>query len=108
MEGKLERSTTIEYHNKKNWERLIFEDDIMRQYYTVYNKNNRLCLRRIKLEDGSLGTENILYYPLVKKVLVRNGYAYFTYRQPGSIERTMLFRQKLKDENIMVSAVKNQ
>ncbi len=97
--GILETTTPIEYHQKKNWEELILKDEIMDTYYAVFIHANRASLHPVDIQNGKLGDANILYYPLVKKILVKNGYAYFTYRQPGSIERTMLFRQKLQLES---------
>ena len=81
---------------QKNWEELILRDDIRDEYYLVFINSNRVSLHSVDIHTGTAGPQNILYYPFVKKILVRNAYVYFTYRQPGSIERTMLFRQKLK------------
>ena len=97
-EGKSIRSTYISHHEMDNWIPLILKDEIFDKYYVVFEKLNRLYLRYIDLNTGMLGPANEMFYPAIKKILVRNGFAYFTYRQPGSIERTMLFRQKLSDE----------
>lgn len=97
-EGKLERATNINYHNDNDWDEKILKDEITGNYYTSYTRQNRCSIHLIDIETGQLGSANILYYPFVKKVLIRNGYVYFTYRQPGSIERTMLFRQKLRTD----------
>jgi len=94
--GQLKATCPIEYHHKKDWYALILKDEIRDDYYTVYLHANRASLHPLDIESGSMGEANILFYPYVKKILVRNGYAYFTYRQPGSIDRTMLFRQKLQ------------
>ncbi|MCK4569189.1 MAG: carboxypeptidase-like regulatory domain-containing protein [Bacteroidales bacterium] len=94
--GELEATTPIDYHKKNDWEEMILKDEIRDEYYTVFIHSNRASLHPLNIKTGILGPANILYYLFVKKILVRNGYAYFTYRQPGSIERTMLFRQKLQ------------
>lgn len=78
---------------------MILKDEIQDKYYTVFLHSNRASLHSVDISTGLLGSANHLYYPYVKKILVRNGYAYFTYRQPGSIDKTMLFRQKLKSHN---------
>jgi len=96
--GDLEATTAIDYHTKKDWEELILKDEIRDEYYTVYIHANRVSLHPLDIETGMPGSANILYYPFVRKILVRNAYVYFTYRQPGSIERTMLFRQKLQSD----------
>ena len=98
LDGGSEKNVAIDYHEKKNWYELILKDEIADIYYLVFKNANRITLRSIDIHGGEMGQTNILYYPFVKKVLVRNGYAYFTYRQPGSIEKTMLFRQRLKME----------
>jgi len=97
--GELEATTPIDYHQKKDWEKMILKDEIQDKYYTVFIHSNRASLHSVDINTGLLGSANSLYYPCVKKILVRNGYAYFTYRQPGSIDKTMLYRQKLSLEN---------
>jgi len=94
--GERIKSTPISYHEQKDWEELILKDEIRDEYYLVFINSNRVSLRSVDIHTGINGPQNNLYYPFVKKILVRNAYVYFTYRQPGSIERTMLFRQKLR------------
>jgi len=98
-EGKILRTTYISHHKMDNWKPLILKDDIYDNYYLVFEKLNRLSLRLIDVNTGMLGPVNEMFYPAIRKIQVRNGYAYFTYRQPGSIERTMLFRQKLNNDH---------
>jgi len=98
-EGVLLKSTPIEYHNKANWADMILQDEISGKFYTLEINSNRARIYSVNPHTGDVGSANILHYPFVKKILIRNGYAYFTYRQPGSIENTMLFRQKLKQED---------
>ena len=95
-EGELIKEVSIDYHKKNNWADLILKDEIREEYYAVYVNSNRVNLHRINIHTGISEQTNILHYPFVKKILVRNAYVYFTYRQPGSTDRTMLFRQKLK------------
>lgn len=97
-EGKTLRTTFISHQKMDNWKPLVLKDDIYDKYYVVFEKLNRLSLRCIDVNTGLLGPVNEMAYPAIKKIQVRNGYAYFTYREPGSIERTMLFRQKLNNE----------
>ena len=97
-EGVLLKETPIKYHEKANWGELILKDDVTGKYYTHYVNSNRASIKYVDINTGLCGESNILHYPFVKKILIRNGYAYFTYRQPGSVDRTMLFRQKLKDD----------
>jgi hypothetical protein len=104
--GKMQYSTEIQYHEAKDWDEQILKDEIRDEYYVVYSNKNRLSLHHIDINTGQLGFPNILHFQFVKKVLVRNGYAYFTYRTPGSIERTMLFRQKLQEEDIRTAISK--
>jgi hypothetical protein len=99
IEGAAISEVPIDYHHDKDWETQILKDEIRDEYYTIFIHNNRASLRALDVHSGALGSPNILHYPFVDKILVRNGYAYFTYRQPGSIERMMLFRQKLKPED---------
>jgi hypothetical protein len=100
------KSTPITYHEQKNWEELILKDEIRDEYYIVFKNSNRISLQTVDIRSGASGPQTILYYPFVKKILVRNAYVYFTYRQPGSIERTMLFRQKLKKSEIRYQKLK--
>lgn len=98
--GESIKSTPISYHEQKNWEELILKDEIRDEYFIVFINSNKVSLHSVDIHSGTTGPQNILYYPFVKKILIRNAYVYFTYRQPGSIERTMLFRQKLKKSEI--------
>jgi hypothetical protein len=104
--GRMKSSTEIHYHKANDWDELILKDEIRDQYFVVYSNKNRLSLHQLDITSGQLGFPNILHFPFVKKVLVRNGYAYFTYRTPGSIERTMLFRQKLVEEDYSTAITK--
>lgn len=97
-DGELVGSTYISHQTLSGWEPLILKDDIFDEYYVVFNTSNRLTLRPIDINTGMLGSPTDMAFTHIKKVQVRNGYAYFTYRQPGTIERTMLFRQKLTDD----------
>ncbi len=107
LEGKHLKYTSIRYNEDKDWNSLILKDDIHENYYAAYLIDNRISLRAIDIQTGETGSSNILYYPFVKKILVRNGYAYFTYRQPGSKDRTMLFRQKLQMEDNKLAISEN-
>ena len=98
-EGTTLRSTHISYQTMEDWKPLILKDDIYDKYYIVFEKLNRLSLRHIDMNTGMLGPVNEMFYPAIRKIQVRNGYAYFTYREPGSDERTMLFRQKLTNDH---------
>ena len=94
--GECLSNVPITYQHDDNWGRLILKDDIREEFYTVEIENTRSSLRLIDPGNGKRGSLNLLHHTQVKKILVRNGYAYFTYHQPGTLERTMLFRQKLK------------
>jgi hypothetical protein len=98
-EGEIIKKVSIDYHQKNNWADLILKDEIREEYYALFLNSNRAYLHRINTNTGISEEANILHYPFVKKILIRNGYAYFTYHQPGSMDRTMLFRQKLKLDN---------
>ena len=93
-EGECHTRTPIEYQHGDGWASLILKDDICEKFYTVEIENTRTSLRLINPETGERGIKNPMHFTQVKKILVRNGYAYFTYHQPGTLERTMLFRQK--------------
>lgn len=98
LEGKAIKQIPINYQNDKSWDKLVLKDEITDKYYIVFENATRLSIRSIDIHWGELGPSNTLYYPHVKKVLIRNNYVYFTYREPGSIDKTMLFRQRLKTE----------
>ena len=98
-DGEIIGTTYISHHTLKNWEPLVLKDEIHEEYYVVYNVFNRLVLRSVDIHTGMLGPLNEMAFSHIRKIQVRNNYAYFTYRQPGSTDRTMLFRQKLIDED---------
>lgn len=90
------KEVPINYQNDRSWDKLVLKDEITDKYYIVFENATRLSIRSIDIHWGELGPSNTLYYPHVRKVLIRNNYVYFTYREPGSIDKTMLFRQRLK------------
>lgn len=98
LDGKAIKQVPISYQDEKNWNELVLKDEITNKYYLVFKKANRLSIRSVDVHRGELGSTNTLYYPFVKKAIIRNGYVYFTYREPGSVDKTMLFRQRLKAE----------
>jgi len=96
LEGDLIRSVDIDYHLMKNWEEMILRDDILDEYYITFIRSNRATLFRLDMNTGKPGASTTLFYPFARKIMVHNGYVYYTYIEPGSDDRMMLFRQKLE------------
>ncbi len=96
LDGELIRSVAIDYHKMKDWEETILKDDIYGEYYITFIKANRATLYRIDMNTGKPGPSTTLFHRSTGKILVHNGYVYYTYREPGSADRMMLYRQKLQ------------
>ncbi len=95
LEGNLIQSVAIDYHKAKDWEEIILHDDILDEYYIMILKANKATLHRLDVNTGKPLAPTTLFHAFARKILVHNGYVYYTYLKPGSDDRTMLYRQKL-------------
>lgn len=85
----------IDYHQQASWEKKIHRDPSRGKFYTVASKNGIHHLQRLsssfKIERESAITKHT--HP--KKVMIYNGFAYYTYRPNRDAHLNKLYRQKL-------------
>jgi len=96
QEGKFIRSVAINYHLSKYWKEKIYLDRLKKQFYAVHRRNGVQFLIRLNLsKDGSKTATKITKHAYPEKVIVRNGYAYYTYKPNFDANLNKLYRQKL-------------
>lgn len=96
LEGDIQKSLRINHHRKKGWERLIYSDLTKRQFYAVWVKNGaqHLIGLAVSEEEQNFSTK-ITKHAYPEKVIVRDGYAFYTYKPNVDANLNKLYRQKL-------------
>ncbi len=94
--GNLISSIEINYHKKEGWSSQVYSDVSQKKFYAVWIENGvqhliGLALTENEHEFGSTITNHA--YP--EKVMVRNGYVYYTYKPNFDANLNKLYRQKI-------------
>lgn len=94
--GQLQRSVPIDYHQRRNWKAKIYLDQRLGRFYSAHILHgitylNRLAIKTFQPER----TTAISKHPYPKKVIILNGFAYYTYRPNYDANLNRLYRQKL-------------
>lgn len=96
MDGNVQKSLKINHHKKKGWDRRIYSDISKRQFYAVWVKNGAQHLIGLAMsEDEQNFGSKITKHAYPEKVIVRDGYAYYTYKPNFDANLNKLYRQKL-------------
>ncbi len=101
QEGNKRDSIPIFYHlqeKQTGWQKLLIQDQLTGQIYSVYEKNGQVTLRRIDLATGELKESIPLYYKYPDKVLIRGNRVYYTYREFETAQKKYLYEEKLPFE----------
>ena len=94
--GDLLTSLKINHHNKKGWRRLVYSDLTRKRFYAVWVKNGAQHLIGLALDEEEQNfSAKITKHAYPEKVIVRNGYAYYTYKPNVDANLNVLYRQKL-------------
>lgn len=95
-EGEIINSLTINHHKKRGWNRLVYSDLTRKQFYAVWVKNGAQHLIGLAMneEEQNFGSK-ITKHAYPEKVVIRNGYAYYTYKPNVDANLNVLYRQKL-------------
>ncbi|HEX2900310.1 MAG TPA: hypothetical protein VHS96_11385, partial [Bacteroidia bacterium] len=80
-EGAKVGEVEMNYHKLQGRERLIVVDDIRGEAYTVFEKNGYQNLRKIDLSTGTIGEAIDIPRQFPHEIKVRDGVAYFLYRE---------------------------
>lgn len=94
--GVFQRQTSISYHDMKGWSREIIVDYSGKDCYAIFNMGYTSLLQ-VDLNSGIVIYEFRLdenIFP--REVKVRNGYAYYLYREKVDFSFTNLYKQPLR------------
>ena len=86
----------ISYHKERRWKKAIYTDPIRKEAYTATLKNGYTLLNEIDLETGLITHEWDIPKPFVYKILIRNGVAYFLYKDAIYDDVKRLYKLQLK------------
>lgn len=94
--GEVVRSVPITYHLNKKWDKKVYADRVEKEFYAVKLRNGVQQLIRLALRDGEQqSVSEITKHAYPKKVVVRGGYAYYTYKESFESNLNTMYRQKL-------------
>jgi CarboxypepD_reg-like domain len=85
----------IGYHKLPHWQRSIIVDEVRSEAYTLYAQHGYSSLRKIDLQTGSVGEPIEIPRQFAQKIMVRDGIAYFMYKQGSYDETNRLYRMRL-------------
>lgn len=86
---------SIDYHQQEQWEKQIHRDPSRGRFYTVASKNGIHHLQRLSSSFKIDRESTITKHVNPKKVMIYNGFAYYTYRPNQDAHLNKLYRQKL-------------
>ena len=94
--GNVTKTLHINHHKKKGWKRLVYSEMMERQFYAVWMKNGAQHLIGLAFADDEQNfSSKITKHAYPEKVIVRNGYAYYTYKPNMDANLNKLYQQKL-------------
>lgn len=86
----------FDYHSQKGWAKKVISDEEQEQAYTWFLKNGVPRLYRINLNTGKLEGGWDLEKRFVDKIRIRDGWAYFLYRDEfGYTDTRRLYKVRL-------------
>ncbi|MFT6245792.1 MAG: hypothetical protein ACJA0U_000555 [Salibacteraceae bacterium] len=94
--GSVLKSIPIDYHQSENWNKKVHLDENRGRFYSVDEKNGAQIFCRLNPETFDIDKSTKVYkhaYP--KKVIVFNGFAYYTYKENVDDNLNKLFRQRI-------------
>ncbi len=81
--GKKKGSVFINHHKMKGWYNKLYVDYSTQEVYALFKLRNRLQLRKVNLNDGSLETTTLIDgHSFPEKIMLRDGILYYLYRSP--------------------------
>lgn len=94
-DGKEIAEVNIDYHKLPNFQRAIIVDEERAEAYALYQKHGYSSLRKIDLKTGSTGEPIEIPKQFPNKITVRDGIAYFMYKQGHYDDTNRLYRMQL-------------
>jgi hypothetical protein len=84
------------FARKDKWLKEVYVDRIRNKAYTTYrNLNGTWDLREIDLHTGEARFSQLIPFPFVQKLRVRDGYLFYIYKGFGQSQKKKLFRQRI-------------
>ncbi|MEM7036446.1 MAG: carboxypeptidase-like regulatory domain-containing protein [Bacteroidota bacterium] len=96
-DGTETKSIDLSYDKMPNWEKTILIDEYREEAYTLSIKHGFGTLHEIDLETGGIKDSWELPRQFPKKIQIRNGVAYFMYKELNYDTTNRLYRLRLKD-----------
>ncbi len=94
--GNLISSIEINYHKKGGWSSQVYSDVSQKKFYAVWIEKGVQHLIGLALtENEQEQRSTITNHAYPKKVMVRNGYVYYTYKPSSEANLNKLYRQRL-------------
>ncbi len=97
--NKLLDSVPIHYHHPKNWrhwKKQLLVDEAQNSVYAFFSKDGHHYLKRIDYKTG----KEVLTYKLQnysgRRIKIKDGYAYYTYKPVDSTQEFFLYRELIR------------
>lgn len=87
--GKLVKSSEINYHKTRAWNKEIIVDEINNKAYALLLNKGVVQIQLIDLETGKTKPPQKIKFPFVEKVKIRDGFVYFLYKGIGETKRRL-------------------
>lgn len=90
-------SFPLEHHLNPDWQQEIYYDAARDQFYGLFRKEGTYEIRTIFITDNqsAFSTTPLTEHARPKKILIRNGYAYYAFKPNSDAHLNKLYRQKL-------------
>lgn len=94
--GTIVSTSQIDYHQKEGWQNIVYSDKAQKKFYALRIDKGIQNLIALSFTDHEqeYSTE-ITQHAYPKKVIVLNGFAYYTYKPNFDANLNKLYRQRL-------------
>ena len=94
--GTILNKTSITYQNNEDWAKINHHDAQNNTFYTVYENKGTQHFYELSTENYELGKRTkITEHAYPKKLIVYDGYVYYTYKENYAANLNKLYRHKL-------------
>lgn len=95
------QSKNIHHHKLKNWDEQILMDPNQATFYSVSSTHGAKTLQKLNTLDLTIESNSkITEHAYPKKIIILDGYAYYTYREYVEDNLNKLFKQNLSQNQI--------
>lgn len=86
----------LDHPTDRHWSGRLLHDRSAGVVYAQFAQGASTWLRPVNVDDGSLGSPGRLSHRFPANVQVHNGWAYYTYRPQGGVDRQTLYRERIR------------